>query len=313
MFPLAGERSATDLGPAEPPPQGHYHIRSGDVLKIAVLGEPDMTDTVPVGPDGRISYFGAHDLMAAGRTFKELRTDIEERLRVYFREPQVSVTGEAYKGNTVAVLGQVRKPGEYVVRSDARLLDVIAMAGGISTKALWTSGTQSIFELADLKRAYVLRGEEFLKVNFEALFSHNEAMVAHNNVYVLAGDRIHIPSSAAMENRVVVLGEVRRPRVVRFQRRITLLEAVAEAGGVKPSAWERKVFIVRGSLKEPHVMPVNLRAVATGRAPDVELRTGDVVFVPKTALGKIDEVTRQLLPFLQSTYYYNYGGSSLFQ
>lgn len=295
-----GEGDAGEPMPAQPPPPRRYCIRSGDVLKITVLGEPDMTETVPVGPDGRISYYVAHDLLAAGRTFHELRAEIQARLREYFLDPQVGVSGEAYKGNTVAIFGQVTRPGEYVVRSDTRLLDVIAMAGGISRTALWSYGAQTVFELADLERSYLMRGEEFLAVDFEALFSSDEASVAHNNAYICAGDRIHIPSSATMENRVIVLGEVRTPRVVRFQRRITLLEAVAEAGSVKVSAWERRAFIVRGSLRSPVVLPVNLRLVATGRAPDVELRSGDIVFVPKTALAKTEEIARQLMPFLQS-------------
>jgi polysaccharide export outer membrane protein len=300
ILPFDGGGAAEDLRPAEPPPPSEYRIRSGDVLKISVLGEPDMTDTVPVGPDGRISYYVAHDLLAAGRTFKELRAEIQERLREHFREPQVSVTGQAYKGNTVAVLGQVARPGEYIVRSDTRLLDVVAMAGGISRSALLTNGTQNVFELADLKRAFLLRGDEFVAVDFEALFASDQPAVAHNNVYVRAGDRVHIPSAAALENKVVVLGEVREPRVVRFQRSMTLLEAVAEAGGVKPSAWERRAFIVRGSLKKPKVYPVNLRKVATGGESDWELHSGDIVFVPKTVLGKTDEIARQILPFLQS-------------
>jgi polysaccharide export outer membrane protein len=300
IVPLEGGGASEDLRPAEPPPPSEYRIRSGDVLKISMLGEPDMTDTVPVGPDGRISYYVAHDLLAAGRTFKELRAEIQERLREYFQEPQVSVTGQAYKGNTVAVLGQVARPGEYIVRSDTRLLDVIAMAGGISRSALLTNGTQNVFELADLKRSFLLRGDEFVPVDFEALFSNEQAAVAHNNVYVSAGDRVHIPSSAALENKVVVLGEVRLPRVVRFQRSMTLLEAVAEAGGVKPSAWERYTFIVRGSLKNPDPVRVNLRDVAEGRAPDVELRSGEIVLVPKSVLGKTEEITRQILPLLES-------------
>jgi len=61
--------------------------------------------------------------------------------------------------------------------------------------------------------------------------------------------------------------------------------------------------VVRGSLKRPTVIPVNLREVAVGKAPDVALRSGDIVFVPKSALGKIEEVTRQVLPLFQSMNY----------
>jgi len=284
------------------PPQGPepYRVRTGDLLTISVLGEPDMTMTLPVGPDGRISYYIARDVVAAGRTFEELRAEITDKLREHFKDPQVTVSGHEYRGNTVAVLGLVSRPGEYIVRSDTRLLDVIAMAGGIAFNPYWSAVYSMGMDIADLRRAFLLRGDKFVDVDFEALFSRDEAAVAANNVIVQAGDRIYIPSAATLENKVMVLGEVVSPKVVRYQRDVSFLEAIAEAGGVKESAWERRAFIVRGSLRRPAVIPISLREVAMGAAPDVPLRSGDIVYVPKTALGKVDEIARQLLPLLQS-------------
>jgi polysaccharide export outer membrane protein len=279
---------------------GPYRIRTGDVLTISILGEPEMTRTLPVGPDGRISYYVAHDVVAAGRTFSELRAELRERMLVHFKDPAVSVTGQEYTGNTVTLLGQLRSPGQYVVRADTRLLDVVAMAGGIA-RSPYTLGTfNNVLELADLSRAFLLREDRFVDVDFEALFSDDQSSVVRNNVYVRAGDQIYIPSAVTLENKVFVLGEVASPRVVRYQRDISLMEAVAEAGGVTPAAWERRCFVVRGSLRSPTVLPVNIRHVATGAAPDVRLRSGDIVYLPKTALGKASEVTRQILPFFQT-------------
>lgn len=284
--------------PARREPPEPYRVRSGDVLVISVLGEPDMTRTVPVGPDGRISYYIARDMVAAGRTFEEIRRELEERLGAHFVRPEVTVTGKAYTGNTATVLGQVRRPGKHVVSSDTRLLDVIAQAGGIA-RSLY-SPYRSVLELADLRRAFVMRGDRFLDVNFEAVFSGDERAVARSNVFVRAGDTVYIPSALRMENKVFVLGAVASPRVVRFQGDVSLLEAVAEAGGPTHAAWERRVFVVRGSLKQPTVIPANLRNIGLGRARDVRLRAGDIVYVPKTALGKIEEISRQILPFLQT-------------
>ena len=285
--------------PRQPVRPLRYRIRTGDVLTISVMGEPDMTETLPVGPDGRISYYVANDLVAAGRTFEELRTEIEERLRSHFKDPKVTAIGKEYKGNTVTVLGQVRNPGGYVVRMDTRLLDVIAMAGGIA-RSPYGGGAYGVFELANLRGAFLLRGDRFVDADFEGLFSEDEQLVSYNNVYIQAGDRVYIPSAVALENKVMVLGEVVRPMVVRFQRDISVLEAVAEAGGAKESAWERRAFIVRGSLRRPTLLPVNLRELATGGAPDVPLRPGDVVYVPKTALGKAAEIADQIYPLLRS-------------
>ena len=86
---------------------------------------------------------------------------------------------------------------------------------------------------------------------------------------------------------------------MRYSQKITFLEAVAEAGGVKTSAWERRGFIVRGRLTAPTVIPVSVRAVMMGAVRDVALEPGDIVLVPKTALAKFEEVTEQILPFIQ--------------
>lgn len=298
--PLETLAEPVAVQPQTSPEPERYRVRTGDVLTISVLGEPDMTKTVPVGPDGRISYYIAHDVIAAGKTFEELRAEITERLRAHFKDPQVTISGQEYKGNTVAVLGLVARPGEYIVRSDTRLLDVIAQAGGIAINPYWSAMYTVGMDVADLRRAFLLRGDKFVDVDFEALFSHDEEAVAKNNVIVQAGDRIYIPSAVTLENKVFVLGEVANPKVVRYQRDVSLMEAIAEAGGVKESAWERRAFVVRGSLRRPAVLPVNLREVAMGAAPDVPLRSGDIVFVPKSALGKVDEIARQLLPLLQS-------------
>ena len=300
--PVARETQPGHLTPLPTPPPGRYRIRTGDVLTISVMGEPEMTQSLPVGPDGRISYYLANDMMAAGKTFEELRVGLQDALRPHFRTPVVTVAGKEFKGNTVSIMGMVGKPGEHVIRSDTRLLDALAIAGGVSNAGRWVNGGWG-YDLPDLRRAFLMRGDKFVDVDFTDLLSDNERLVARNNVYLRAGDRVYIPSTSSSENRVIVLGEVRTPRVVRFQHDVSLMEVLAESGGVKPSAWERRSFVVRGSLKRPTVIPVNLRDVAVGKAPDVELRSGDIVFVPKTALGKMEEVTQQILPLFQSINY----------
>ncbi len=275
-----------------------YRARPGDVLLIELLGEDKMSRKVKVGPDGRLTYYIARGIQASGRTFDHIRRDIAHRLRAHYKNPQIAVSGISYRGNTVSVLGVVGKPGLYEITSSTRLLDVIAQAGGIPVT--WKIGATSVGteEIADYRKSYVMRGGEFLDVDFVALFRGTKSEVVGNNALLRPGDRVNIPAAAGGGSKVMVLGEVARPGVVRYANSISFLEAIAEAGGVKASAWERKAFIVRGSMDRPKVMAVNARAVATGRSRDVELQRGDVVFLPKHALGKMSEVTRQLVPLM---------------
>ncbi len=298
--PTAREkRPAIAVGPPVPRVIEPYRIRPLDVLEVSVLGEEDMTKKVVVGPDGRFSYFVATDVVAGDRTFAELRSAIRQVLKEYFIDPRVCVTGIDFTGNTVSILGQVRRPGTYVVGSETRLLDVIAMSGG--TEAIgWSSAyagqRQLPAEFADLDASFVLRDGKFLGVDFRALFSRDEAACARNNVLLRANDTIYIPSALSLENKIFVLGEVSRPCVVRYGKEITLLEAIAECGGFRVGARYRQALVVRGSLKNPKVIPVDLDAIRTGSTLDARLEAGDIVYVPKTALKRFNEIAGLILP-----------------
>ena len=107
--PPRQEPPAIAVGPPVPHVIEPYRIKPLDVLEVSLLGEEDMTKRVVVAPDGRLSYFVASDIVAGERTFAELRAAIRERLKEYFVDPQVCVTGREFAGNTVSILGQVRK------------------------------------------------------------------------------------------------------------------------------------------------------------------------------------------------------------
>ncbi len=301
--PHRGGPPPVAVGPPVPRVIEPYRIKPLDEIEVAVFGEEDMTRKIVVGPDGRLSYFLAEDIVAAGRTFAELRAAIREKLKEYFIAPQVCITGLEFAGNTVSILGQVRKPGTYVVGSTTRLLDLIAMAGGMGGNAWYPTvagSAQMPMEFADLEGAFVLRKRRFLDVEFKPIFNGDEAACARNNILLLANDTVYIPSTASLDNKVFVLGEVSRPRVVRFGKTITLLEAVAEAGGLRMGARYRRALVVRGSLKDPAVSTFDLNAVRTGSAADTKLEPGDIVYVPKTALKSVNEIASLILPGLNA-------------
>ena len=297
------ERPSIVIGPPVPRVIEPYRIKPLDILEVSVLGENEMTKRTVVGPDGRLSYFVAHDVIASGRTFAEIRAVIREKLKEYFIDPQVSVIGMEFAGNTVSILGQVRRPGAFVIGSDTRLLDLIAMAGGIGVGGWYPSyaGTTQIpTEFADLDSAFVLRVGRFLDVDFRALLSGDEYLCARNNVILMANDTVYIPSAVSLENKVYVLGEVRNPRVIWYWKEITLLETIAECGGLPVGARYRSALVVRGSLKDPRVIKTDLDALRTGSARNFMLEPGDIVYVPKTALKNFNEIASLILPGIQA-------------
>jgi polysaccharide export outer membrane protein len=130
--------AATALGaqqasPADP--QAAYVIGPEDVLEIAVWGNTDVTRTVPVRPDGKISLPLLNDVQAAGLTAMQLRATLAESFEHYMPAPMLSVIIREVHSFKVTVIGEVKTPGRYELRSRTTVLDVLAMAGGLSQYA----------------------------------------------------------------------------------------------------------------------------------------------------------------------------------
>ena len=112
-----------------------YQIGPGDSLNVFVWRQPDLTTTVPVRPDGKISTPLVEDMEAVGKTPSELARDIEEVLSEYLRTPEVTVIVQSFVGTfsaQIRVLGQVINPGPVGYRERMTLLDVILEAGGLT-------------------------------------------------------------------------------------------------------------------------------------------------------------------------------------
>jgi polysaccharide export outer membrane protein len=107
-----------------------FIIGTGDVLAINVWKETEVSRVVPVRSDGRISLPLVGELQAAGRTPKQLETEISAKLKDFVSEPEVTVIVQEIKSQKFNVLGMVMKPGSYVLTNPTTILDAIAMAGG---------------------------------------------------------------------------------------------------------------------------------------------------------------------------------------
>jgi polysaccharide export outer membrane protein len=122
---------------------GEYLIGPGDKLEIFVWGQPDLSVTVPVRPDGRISTPLINDLVAVGKSPTQLATEMQDILSEYLRSPEVNVIVQDFvgtPGSQVRVLGQVTKPGIVPFRERMTLLDVIMEAGGLTRFAAGNRG-----------------------------------------------------------------------------------------------------------------------------------------------------------------------------
>jgi polysaccharide biosynthesis/export protein len=124
---------------AEQPPvpgldgcSAEYVIGPEDVLDIAVWNNADITRTVPVRPDGKISLLLLNDVQASGFTPMQLRDALVQSLAQYIAAPNVSVIVREIHSVKVTVMGEVKTPGRYELKGRSTVLDVLAMAGGFT-------------------------------------------------------------------------------------------------------------------------------------------------------------------------------------
>lgn len=114
---------------------GEYLIGPGDTLEIFVWGQPDLSVTVPVRPDGRVSTPLIDDLVAVGKSPTQLADEMQEVLSEYLRSPEVNVIVQDFVGtfgSQIRVLGQVTDPGSIPFRERMTLLDVMMEVGGLT-------------------------------------------------------------------------------------------------------------------------------------------------------------------------------------
>jgi len=171
---------------AQEPPAGScpgsYVIGQEDVLDIAVWDNAELTRTVPVRPDGKISLPLLSDVTAAGLTPMELRDTLTKALTEYIPRPAVSVLVKEIHSVKVSVIGQVKTPGRYELKDRATVLDVLAMAGGLN-------------EFAARNRIVVLRGEPAgtarILVPYDKLTAKKNG--GQQNVCMHPGDVVFVP------------------------------------------------------------------------------------------------------------------------
>jgi polysaccharide export outer membrane protein len=121
-----------------------YLIGADDILAVNVWKEAEVSRTVPVRSDGKISLPLAGEVQAAGLTPKQLETEVAKKLESYISEPEVTVIVQEIRSRRFNILGQVAKPGTYLLTNSTTVLDAIAMAGGFR-------------DFAKKKSIYVLR------------------------------------------------------------------------------------------------------------------------------------------------------------
>jgi protein involved in polysaccharide export with SLBB domain len=277
--PATADLNALPAPPLDPTllqaPAPEFRLGPGDQLEIEGMGDISTLTPVTVGPDGKIYYSILPGIDVWGLTLPETRERIADEMKMYFREkPVVTLALRSIASQQVWLLGRVGNPGIYSLARPTSLLDAVAQAGGLG---VITPVGGAPTETADLSRSFLIRNGHLIPVDFERLLHEGDLS---QNVYLQPDDFVFIPSLRSAQ--VHVLGAVVQPRSERMAGALTLIQAIALAGGTEPRACLPNVAILRGSLAHPDIAIVDVDLVLHGKAPDVRLEPGDIVYVPYT-------------------------------
>ncbi|HEY5759994.1 MAG TPA: SLBB domain-containing protein [Steroidobacter sp.] len=213
-----------------------YRLGSGDLLRVAVFGSPELSGEVRVSESGNITYPLIGQVQVAGKSPTQVEAQLVSAFTEggYLKQPQVSVLVVEYRSQKVSVMGHVTKPGQYSLQSSSRVLDVLAEAGGpINEEA---ADTATLMRKDGSKAA----------IDLGALFGGDLAQ----NYEVGGGDTVYVPRAL----QFYVYGEVQKPGMYKLERGMTVSRAITKGGGLTTRGSERRVVIKRKDKdgKEQH-------------------------------------------------------------
>lgn len=182
-FAISGLSRAEDVViRTEDDPSNAYAIGVGDVLEISVWKNPELAVTTPVRPDGRISVPLLGDIQASGMTPLALRQTLTDRFKEFVTAPGVSVVIKEINSRKVFVTGEVKTPGAYDLQPRTKLLQVLAMAGGLTPYA-----KKKVTLLRDSRDG---RNDRRYELDLDAIISGKRPS---DNLVLLPGDTIIVP------------------------------------------------------------------------------------------------------------------------
>jgi len=262
----------TDAAPEKTlPGESRIRIGPGDLLAMTVFDVPEMNQVVRVNDSGDASFSLIGNLHLAGLTADEAQSAIAVKLKDgnYVLNPQVSLLIREYNTQGVSVVGEVKKPGVYNVLGSQSLLDVIAAAGGTTPFA----GPE----------VTIKRGADGSTVAVR-LTQDAQASLA-SDVRLYPTDKVIVPRSGL----VYVLGDVGRPGgfVMENDGKLTLLEALAMAGGSNRTASLGHAVLIRKTATGYTEVPIVLKKIVRGDEPAPQLQTEDILYVPNSAAKSV--------------------------
>ncbi|MEA2690709.1 MAG: polysaccharide biosynthesis/export protein VpsN [Acidobacteriota bacterium] len=252
--------------------QGGYRIGPRDLVEVRVFEVPDLNVQRRVSEGGAINLPLIGDVAIAGQTEAEVSQSLKTLLESkYVQRASVDFKVLEFRSRPISVIGAVKQPGNLGFSGHWTVLEAITASGGLAEN----HGNV----------LYVLRRSDSgladqIAIDLDDLLVRADPRV---NVPLFANDLINIPT--AVEVTIYCLGEVARPGALTFKstERITLLAAISRAGGLTDRS-SKRILIKRAATATAPASEIeaDYKRILAGKAPDVELRQGDVIVVKES-------------------------------
>ena len=241
-----------------------YQVGVGDTIAVRVFGQADFKDGYMIDDDGRVDLPWVGPIDVAGMSVGQITRLISRALADgYLRDPQVTVQVDKFQSQPVQVLGAVKKADTYYLQGPTRILDLLAMVGGV----------ESAKSSSEIHITRTVSTDSVTKVvDMEALMN-----TGRGNLRLQAGDVVNV-----LEGKVFYVGgEVGKPGEIPWRGGLTVTRALALAGGSKNTANLRRATLTRSNGTK---IKINIRRIMKGKDEDVVLQAGDQLFVGESAI-----------------------------
>jgi len=229
------------LGAQAQDKQADYRLGAGDAIKISVFQNPDLTVETRVAESGVVTYPLIGAVQLGGLSIADAERAIATKLREggFVQKPQVNILLVQVKGNQVSVLGLVNRPGRYPIETgNTRVSDMLATAGGALTQGVVTTGGITVGSDVAILTG-IRQGKPFRKeIDVPAIFLSGKSDL---DITVAGGDVIYVHRAPVF----YIYGDVQRAGSYRLEREMTVLQGLAQGGGLTIRGTERGLRIHR--------------------------------------------------------------------